>query len=88
MNNILVTGASGFLGKHILKALSERGNHVVGVCHSESNTKKLERVIKNNNLKNISLENLNIVYDKAIIKNVIKKNNIDFRPSTTAKDSF
>jgi nucleoside-diphosphate-sugar epimerase len=41
---VLVTGASGFLGGHVVEALSARGDHVRALVRATSSRKVLERV--------------------------------------------
>ena len=35
MAKVLLTGASGFVGSHVLPALLDAGHHVVALCRSE-----------------------------------------------------
>ena len=77
MRTILVTGASGFLGKYLVKHLSDKGYSVIGTCLSESNTKKLERVVESHKLANVKLFNVDIVSDKNQLKRIVQKNNVD-----------
>ncbi|MCL2450180.1 MAG: SDR family NAD(P)-dependent oxidoreductase [Polyangiaceae bacterium] len=41
---VLVTGASGFLGGHVVERLSERGDHVRALVRQSSNRRHLERL--------------------------------------------
>ena len=40
---ILVTGATGFIGEHLIKCLVEQGEHVRCLVRRTSNTKKIEK---------------------------------------------
>jgi nucleoside-diphosphate-sugar epimerase len=46
MSTVLLTGASGFLGLHILKLLVEHGYNVVAIVRSPSKAKVILDVIK------------------------------------------
>jgi len=69
----LVTGASGFIGKHLVRTLVERGRDVRCLVRKSSDTKYLEELgveffyddlLKQESLKNIA-KDVNIVYHLA-----------------------
>ena len=67
---ILITGASGFVGKNILEEINSRENKLIATAPDR---KILEAFIEQNNLKNIAIEELDITKPKecdSIIKNV------------------
>jgi nucleoside-diphosphate-sugar epimerase len=47
MRRIFVTGASGFIGSHLVKYLSEKGYDVAGLIHSYKHSKWLEAALAN-----------------------------------------
>ncbi len=44
MTNVLVTGASGFVGSHLVAALAARGDHVTALVRKTSRVEHLERL--------------------------------------------
>ncbi len=55
---ILITGISGFIGKALLKKLSELGYQVKGTLRSEHSHRVMSQFIKQYHLANVSLYNL------------------------------
>ncbi|MEM7553608.1 MAG: NAD-dependent epimerase/dehydratase family protein [Cyanobacteria bacterium P01_A01_bin.84] len=47
----LITGANGFTGSHLVKALQQRGDEVVGLVRKSSNLERLDDVLDNTNVK-------------------------------------
>ena len=66
--NILLTGATGFLGSHVLAALVQRGYHVIALKRSYSNTQRI-----NNLLNDILIYDV----DKIEINKIFSDNPID-----------
>ena len=72
MNYILVTGATGFLGSHILKSLLQNTNyHILVLKRSFSDTYRI-----NNELNNSRVHWINIDVDNVELVNAFKNNNI------------
>ncbi|MGX9365360.1 NAD-dependent epimerase/dehydratase family protein [Desulfoplanes sp. PS50] len=67
-HTILLTGATGFLGSHLLAALVKRGYNVIALKRSFSNTRRID-----------SLLNDIVVYDIDIVKieTIFRENSID-----------
>ena len=53
---VLVTGAAGFIGSQLAKALAEAGNEVVGIDNLSSGSKKLVDAISSDNFKFIETD--------------------------------
>lgn len=73
MSNILVTGATGFLGKHLVKQLLSDGHNVVGIGNSETRAKYFEALFSE-----APLYLLDISSDFAQLKKIVKKHNIEY----------
>ncbi|MHA2216727.1 MAG: SDR family NAD(P)-dependent oxidoreductase [Candidatus Hodarchaeales archaeon] len=74
MKTVFITGATGFLGNHLVASFLKRGYQVIGSGHSESNIKECERKFGDQ----IKLYSLDIGGDYAPIKNIIKKHAVDY----------
>jgi len=55
MSNILITGATGFIGSHLVKFLSKNNYHIIAHGSSTESIRKLQENLKSNN---IGLENI------------------------------
>ncbi len=67
MSHILVTGATGFIGKHLIKKLNEKNYNVIALVRNTSNLKILERYKLNSNIEIYdssykSIENIFVKY--------------------------
>ena len=71
---VLVTGATGFLGKRLVSHLVELGYEVIGTGFSEAGIKKFEREVS----KSISIYAVDIGSDYATFKNIVKKHKVDY----------
>lgn len=71
MKNVLVTGATGFLGQNLVQTLLKDGYSVVGTGHSEYSIKNFE-----SQNTNIPLYALDVSDSYGILKTIIKKHNI------------
>lgn len=71
---IFVTGATGFLGKHLCLALLKKGYSVVGTGHSEASIKDFERTFN----KTIPIYQIDISSSYSLIKTIIKKHSIEY----------
>lgn len=59
--NILLTGATGFLGSHILKRMVETDNHkLIVLKRSFSNTKRITEYLNNQNIRYYDIDKINI----------------------------
>ncbi len=74
MKTVFITGATGFLGTHLVATFLKKGYQVIGSGHSESNIKECERKFGDQ----IKLYSLDIGGDYAPIKNIIKKHAVDY----------
>jgi len=71
MTTLLLTGATGFLGSHILKGLIEKMNYnVVILKRSFSNTERIDQFLSNPRIKYYDL-------DKTNLEDIFKQNKID-----------
>lgn len=76
MSTVLVTGAAGFLGKHLSETLMQRGHSVVGITHSELNTREFERNVKDSD--KVPLYSLDVADCYYPIKRILKYHNVDY----------
>lgn len=68
--NILITGANGFLGSHLVKYLAIKPNHLVyALVRSGSNRDRLEGFVENKNVV--------LIYVANDLSNLVEKYNID-----------
>lgn len=74
--NILVTGATGFLGKNLVESLVSNGDNVVGTGHSELSIRNFESVVKSN--KDIPIYAVDISDSYRSIKSIIKTHKIQY----------
>ena len=73
MSNILVTGATGFLGKYVVKELAERSYSIVALGNSEIRAKMFQT-----SFKNVPLYLFDIAEDYGQIKKIVKEHKIDY----------
>lgn len=61
-NNILITGATGFIGSHLLEKLSEKKTNVIILKRSFSNTWRIHDIMNKNNekIKTFDIDNIKI----------------------------
>jgi UDP-N-acetylglucosamine 4,6-dehydratase/5-epimerase len=78
MKTILVTGATGFLGKRMIFDLHARGYCVIGTSYSESNAKELERALSRHNIEDVKLYSIDIASNFFLLSRVIKDHNVDY----------
>jgi UDP-N-acetylglucosamine 4,6-dehydratase len=71
---VLVTGATGFLGKRLVSHLVALGHEVVGTGFSETGIKKFEREVS----KSISIYAVDIGSDYTTLKSIIKKHKVEY----------
>lgn len=62
MKTILLTGATGFLGSHLLEALLAVGNEVIILKRSNSNTWRIDHVLKKTKSYDVDLISLSDVF--------------------------
>jgi len=77
MKNVLVTGAAGFIGFHLCRALKKRNDFVIGLDnfnkYYDVHLKNLrEEILKKEDIKIIKAD----INDKEVLDKIIKKNNI------------
>lgn len=71
MNKILLTGATGFLGSHLLNGLLEKTNfEIIILKRSFSNTFRVDNFLKNGRVKYYNI-------DKTSLENVFEENEIE-----------
>jgi len=75
MSKVLLTGANGFIGVHILKVLLARGYDVVGTVRSESKTTYLRELFKNSDKLNFAI--VEDIAAPGAFDQVIKDNKFD-----------
>jgi nucleoside-diphosphate-sugar epimerase len=68
---VLLTGASGFLGSHLLKSLLSRGYQVIVLKRSKSNCWRIEEELKCCNFVDVDLEPLRVVFEQQKIDAVV-----------------
>lgn len=78
MKTVLITGATGFLGKRMVLSLHQKGYRVVGTSYSESNAKELERALRRHGVEDVKLYSLDIARDLFVLMRIIKENNVDY----------
>lgn len=66
---VLITGASGFISRHIITVLLERGYSVVGTVRNQAKSDLLDGLFKGNPYKSVIVDN---VTNKAAIESVFK----------------
>ena len=71
--NILITGGTGFLGRHIISKCIVSGHNVVSLSHSEAREKEVQL-----KYPDVSFYAADISHNKDIIDSVEKKHNIDY----------
>lgn len=61
MSNVMITGATSFIGKHLIDALIQKGDHIVAVVRP--NSKNLYRLPKHDRVKvfEIDIENISTI---------------------------
>ncbi len=70
--NILVTGGTGFLGRHIIERSIAQGHNVVGLSHSEAREKEVQL-----QFPEVSFYSTDISHNKDIVDSIVKKHDID-----------
>lgn len=73
-DTVLVTGATGFLGKRLVSHLVSQGYDVVGTGFSEGRIKKFEREVSSD----VKIYAVDISSDYTLLKNIIKKHNVKY----------
>ncbi|PWQ95803.1 NAD-dependent epimerase/dehydratase family protein [Leucothrix pacifica] len=68
---ILLTGATGFLGSHLLEALLEKGHKVVVLKRSTSNTWRIEKLLPSTVSYDVDKQPLEMVFEEQRINSVI-----------------
>jgi len=71
---VLITGATGFLGKRLAHSFLKEGHPVVATGHSESGIKEFERRVA----KDIPLYAVDVGGHYTVIKNIIKKHSVKY----------
>jgi UDP-N-acetylglucosamine 4,6-dehydratase len=71
---VLVTGATGFLGKRLISHLLESGYEVIGTGFSETGIKKFEREVS----KSVDIYAVDLGSDYAAFKNIVKKHKVQY----------
>jgi CDP-paratose synthetase len=69
--NVLLTGATGFLGSHILHALIDKGYNVIVLKRSSSNDWRIKDLVGKYTSYDIDINNIDKVFDEKIIDHVI-----------------
>ena len=76
MAKVLLTGASGFVGSHVLPALLDAGHHVVALCRSEKSGAKVQsRVERGAERLQLHVGDVEVV-DSSRLRQVIRDKNI------------
>ena len=70
---ILITGAGGFLGRHLLQDLIKQKQEVVALCHSELPARKIQM-----KYDNVPVYCLDISSNKTHLDFIVKKHNIEY----------
>ena len=73
-DTVLVTGATGFLGKRLVSHLVSQDYDVVGTGFSEGRIKKFEREVSSD----VKIYAVDISSDYTLLKNIIKKHNVKY----------
>ena len=73
---VLITGATGFLGRRLSKAFLTKGYKVIGTGHSESGIKEFERLF-NNDIQIFQVD-IGGDGDYTVITNILKKFPVDY----------
>ncbi len=68
---ILLTGATGFLGSHLLEALLEKGHKVIVLKRSTSNTWRIEKLLPNIVSYDVDTQPLELAFEEQGIDSVI-----------------
>ncbi len=74
VKTVLITGATGFLGKNLISAFLKKDYFVIGTGHSENNIKECERKFGNK----VTLYSVDISTSYLALKNIIKKHSVDY----------
>jgi FlaA1/EpsC-like NDP-sugar epimerase len=77
--NILITGGTGFLGRHIIGKCLDMGHNVTSLSHSEKREKEVHL-----QYPSVDFYSLDISHNKDILDSVIKKHAIDYIIHTAA----
>jgi len=77
--NILVTGGTGFLGRHIIEKCLNVDHNVISLSHSEAREKEVQLLYPN-----VSFYSLDISHNKDILDSIVKKHKIDYIIHTAA----
>ena len=78
MKTILITGATGFLGKRIVLEMRKKGYQVIGTSFSESNAKELERALRRHDIEDVKLYSVDIANNLFRLSRIIKENEVDY----------
>jgi UDP-N-acetylglucosamine 4,6-dehydratase len=76
MNNktVLVTGATGFLGRSLVHNLLIAGANVIGTGYSEGNIKKFERIFGDS----VKIYSVDIAANHTRLKNILIRESVDY----------
>ena len=71
--NILITGGTGFLGRHIIERCLSKGHTVVSLSHSEIREKEAQL-----KYPDVSFYSVDISHNKAVLDRIVKNHDIDY----------
>ena len=71
--NILITGGTGFLGRHIIEKCIDAGHNIISLSHSEAREKEVQL-----RYPDVNFYSLDISHNKDILDSIIKKHKIEY----------
>mgnify|MGYP003644864517 FL=1 len=77
--NILITGGTGFLGRHIIEKCIDAGHNIISLSHSEAREKEVQL-----RYPDVNFYSLDISHNKDILDSIIKKHKIEYIIHTAA----